>query len=116
MHTARQSLLMRVALIAPTLAVLISAGFGAWVAFGYDGGTPALMPFAVVGLLGALLALWGLSEQSVKWLGLAAVLQVFAPTGAAWAASLILAVVGAAMLVAQWRADRRLPRRQQTHV
>ena len=115
MQTGRQSLLARIMLIALTIAVLGSAGFGTWVAFIYDGGTPTLIPFALVGLLGGLFALWGLSEQSAKWVGLAAVLQVLAPTGAAWAAILVLAMSGAVVLVMQWRAGRHLPGRQHVH-
>lgn len=115
MQSGHQSWLARVAVIALTIAVLASAEYGAWAAFVYDGGTPTLIPFAVVGLLGGLLALWGLSEQSARWIGLAAVLQVFAPTGAAWAASLILAVLGAVVLVMQWRASRRVSGRRHAH-
>ncbi|WP_143233385.1 hypothetical protein [Actinomyces ruminis] len=115
MQTGLQSVLTRIALIALTIAVLASAGLGAWVAFVYDGGTPTLIPFAVVGLLGGLFALWGLSEQSARWIGLAAVLQVLAPTGAAWAASLILAAVGVVVLVMQSRSGRRLPGHRHAH-
>lgn len=115
MQTGLQSVLKRIALIALTIAVLASAEYGAWVAFVYDGGTPTLIPFAVVGLLGGVLALWGLSEQSARWIGLAAVLQAFAPTGAAWVASLILAAVGVVVLAMQWRTSRCLSGQQHAH-
>lgn len=98
-----QQLAMAVLSVAGTA----SAAFGMWVAFWYDGGTPVLMPFAIVALVGALACLWGLLRHSAGAVGLGAVVQVLAPTGAAWVGSLIVALCGAAFLIARLVATRR---------
>lgn len=87
------------------LLATVSAAYGAWVAFGYEGGTAALMPFAVISLIGLLLAVVGAFQQRYALLGLGLVLQIFSPTGFAWVLSAALAVVGVVVLTSQRKAS-----------
>lgn len=95
------------ALTALSVAAIASASFGCWVALCYQGGTPLLMPFAAVALVGALVCLWGIVRRSALAVGVGAIAQVLAPTGAAWAGSLIVALCGAILLIACRVARRR---------
>jgi len=55
--------------------------YGAWVALVYDGIIPALVPFALVSIIGAALAIAGAVGRSDVLLGAGLLLQIACPAG-----------------------------------
>ena len=61
--------------------------YGAWVALVYDGIIPVLVPFALVSIIGAALAIAGAVGRSDVLLGAGLLLQIACPAGFAWFAA-----------------------------
>lgn len=72
--------------------------YGAWVALVYDGIIPVLVPFALVSIIGAALAIAGAVGRSDVLLGAGLLLQIACPAGFAWIAAAVEAVAGAILL------------------
>ena len=89
----RRSLARALAATAAPMAL-----YGAWVALVYDGIIPALVPFALVSIIGAALAIAGAVGRSDVLLGAGLLLQIACPAGFAWIAAAVEAVAGAILL------------------
>jgi hypothetical protein len=81
------------------MAASASAAYGVWVAIFYEGFIPALLPFAAVATVGAVLAAWGAVQANRTTLAVGMAMQILSPTGAAWILSLLIGLAGIGLLV-----------------
>ncbi|RTE49322.1 hypothetical protein [Actinobaculum sp. 352] len=85
--------------ISGAMVASASAAYGVWVAIFYEGVIPALLPFAAVATVGAVLAAWGAVQANRTTLAAGMAMQILSPTGAAWILSLLIGLIGIGLLV-----------------